>query len=86
MLKQNKEIPIHYFRKSKLHNGDRIRAELYSVPMDYMYYVYSLSASLGSNPMMGAPTNLITNIQPSGKAVGWFYAASVVSDETVFHK
>lgn len=86
MLKQNKEIPIHYFRKSKLHDGDRILAELYSVPMDYMYYVYSLSASLGSNPMMGAPTNLITNIQPSGKAVGWFYAASVVSDETVFHK
>ena len=85
MLEHNKEIPIHYFMKSKLHRGDRVRAELYSVPMDYMYYVYSLSSSLGSNPMMGAPTNLITNIQPAGKAVGWFYAASVVSAETVFN-
>ena len=86
MLLQNKEIPIHYFMKSKLRNGDRIRADLQSVPMDFMYYVYSLSTSLGSNPMMGAPTNLITNIQPAGKAVGWFYAASVASAETVFQE
>ena len=86
MLQKNKEIPIHYFMRSKLHNGDRIRADLQSVPMDFMYYVYSLSTSLGSNPMMGAPTNLITNIQPAGKAVGWFYAASVASAETVFQE
>lgn len=86
MLLQNKEIPIHYFMKSKLRDGDRIRADLYSVPLDFMYYVYSLSSSLGSNPMMGAPTNLITNIQPEGKAVGWFYTASVSSAETVFRK
>ena len=85
MLEQNKEIPIHYFMKSKLHDGDRIYVELHSVPLDFLYYIYSLNASLGSNPMMGAPTNLITNIQPAGKAVGWFYAASVSSAETVFH-
>lgn len=86
MLQNNKEIPIHLFMKSKLRDGDRIYAELHSIPMDFMYYVYSMSASLGSNPMMGAPTNLITNIQPSGKAVGWFYASSVVSAETVFRE
>lgn len=86
MLLQNKEIPIHYFRKSKLRDGDRVYAELHSVPMDYMYYVYSMSSSLGSNPMMGAPTNLPTNIQPSGKAVGWFHAASVATAETVFRE
>jgi len=34
--------------------------------------------------MMGAPANVSTNIQPSGKAVGWFLTASVVSAETVF--
>ena len=86
MLEANKEIPIYLFMRSKLKDGDRFKAELYSVPMDYMYYLYSISASMGSNPMMGAPTNLITNIQPEGKGVGWFYAASIVSAETVYHK
>ena len=40
--------------------------------------------STGSNPMMGAPANVVTNIQPEGKAAGWFTVASVVSVETVF--
>ena len=40
---------------------------------------------LVGNPMMGPPTNVITNIQPAGAAVGWFYAASVASVETVYH-
>jgi hypothetical protein len=84
MQAANKEIPIHYFRKSKLRRGDVIRADLYSVPYDYVYFYYSLMMSTGSNPMMGAPANVVTNIQPSGKGAGWFMAASVVSAETVF--
>ena len=84
MQEANKEIPIAYFRKSKLKDGDRIRAKLYSIPADYLNFMYSLLASSGSNPMMGAPANVNTNIQPEGEGVGWFFTASAVSSETVF--
>ena len=84
MLEQNKEIPIYYFFKSKLKVGDRIRAGLQSIPADYLYFYYNVMMSTGSNPMMGAPANVITNIQPTDKAVGWFMTASVTSVETVF--
>ena len=86
MQADNKEIPIAYFRKSDLNDGDSIRADMYSIPLDYLYYVYSLMASSGSNPMMGAPANVSTNIQPDGEGVGWFYTASAVSTVTVFRK
>lgn len=84
MQAANKEIPIHYFLKNDLRNGDVIRADLYSVQYEYIYFYYSLMMSTGSNPMMGAPANVSTNIQPEGKGVGWFMVASVVSAETVF--
>lgn len=86
MQAANKEIPIGYFRKSDLNEGDSIRANMYSITSDYLYYVYSLMASSGSNPMMGAPANVSTNIQPEGEGVGWFFTASSVSTETVFRK
>lgn len=86
MLASNKEIPIAYFRRTYLNDGDRIRADLFSITSDYFYYFYSLLMSTGSNPMMGAPANVSTNIQPEGKGVGWFFTASVVSAETVFRK
>ena len=84
MQAQNKEIPIYYFRKSTLREGDRIRAGLQSIPADYLLFIYSVMMSSGSNPMLGAPANVATNIQPSDKAVGWFMTASVTSAETVF--
>lgn len=86
MLQSNKEIPIAYFRRSQLRDGDRIHADLYSITPEYYYYYYSLLMSTGSNPMMGAPANVSTNIQPEGEGVGWFFTASVVSSETVFRK
>ena len=86
MLESNKEIPIAYFRRSKLRDGDRIHADLYSITPEYYYYFYSLLMSTGSNPMLGAPANVSTNIQPEGEGVGWFFTASVVSSETVFRK
>ena len=86
MLQSNKEIPIAYFRRSQLRDGDRIHADLYSITPEYYYYFYSLLISSGSNPLLGAPANVSTNIQPEGKGVGWFFTASVVSSETVFHK
>jgi hypothetical protein len=86
MLQNNKEIPIGYFRRSQLKDGDRIHADLFSVTPEYYYFFYSLLMSTGSNPMLGAPANVSTNIQPEGKGVGWFFTASVVSSETVFRK
>ena len=80
----NKEIPVYAFRKSDLKNGDRIRLDLNSIPKDYVYYYYSLLMSMGSNPMMGAPANVATNIQPSKRGVGWFMTSSTVSVETCF--
>lgn len=84
MLEQNKEIPIYYFRKSDLRIGDHIRAGLQSIPADYIYFYYSVMMSTSNNPMMGAPANVTTNIQPTDKAVGWFMTASVTSVETIF--
>lgn len=84
MQMANKEIPIYYQRKSELRNGDVFRADLYSIQSDYIFFYYSLLMSNGSNPMLGAPANVSTNIQPPGFGVGWFMTASVVSAETVF--
>ena len=84
MQMANKEIPIYYFRKSQLRVGDAVRVDLFSIGADYIYFYYSLMMSTGSNPMLGAPANVSTNIQPEGLAVGWFMTASVVSAETIF--
>lgn len=84
MQAANKEIPVYAFRKRDLKNGDLIRLDLCSIPMEYVYYYYSLLMSMGSNPMMGAPSNVSTNIQPEGIGVGWFMTSSVVSVETIF--
>jgi hypothetical protein len=84
MQAENKEIPMYYFFKSELEVGDHIRAGLQSIPPDYFYYIYSISMSSGSNPMLGAPANVTTNIQPSDKAVGWFMTSSITWAETVF--
>ena len=86
MQENNKEIPIAYFRRSQLMDGDVIKADLYSITSDYYLYFYSVLMSTGSNPMMGAPANVSTNIQPEGQGVGWFFTASVVSCSTVFRK
>ena len=85
MQASNKEIPVYLFRKKDLKDGDRIRLDLRSIQPEYMLFLYSLIMSSGSNPMMGAPANVNTNIQPSDKGVGWFLTASSVSFETVFH-
>ena len=84
MQAQNKEIPVYYFRKKKLRDGDRIRLDLRSIQPEYLYFYYNVMMSTGSNPMMGAPANVNTNIYPTEKAVGWFLTASSVTVETTF--
>lgn len=85
MLENTSEIPVAMMTKSELHDGMYIRLDLLSIPSDYMMFVFSVKMTMGSNPMMGPPTNVLTNIQPSREAVGWFYAASVVSKELIYH-
>ena len=86
MLEKNYEIPVAIYNKDKLTVGDRFRVDFYSIPSDYMLYYISVITSMGSNPMMGPPSNVDTNIQPKGKGVGWFYAASVVSAECDYNR
>lgn len=84
MQAQNKEIPVYYFRKKKLRDGDRIRLDLRSIQPEYLQFYFSVAMSVGSNPMLGAPANVNTNIYPTEKAVGWFLTASSVMVETTF--
>ena len=86
MLENNMEIPVAMVTESQLYDGKLFRLDLLSIPYDYMMFVFNVKMAMGSNPMMGPPTNVMTNIQPSGEAVGFFYAASVVSKEMVYHK
>lgn len=86
MLEQNVEIPVGMVLGSDLHDGEVFRLRLLSIPIDYMFFTVAVKTSLGSNPLLGPPTNVPTNILPEGEAVGWFYAASVVTAETVYHK
>ena len=86
MLENNMEIPVAMVTESHLYDGKLFRLDLLSIPYDYMMFVFNVKMAMGSNPMMGPPTNVMTNIQPSGEAVGWFYAASVVSKEMVYSR
>ena len=86
MLENNMEIPVAILTESQLYDGKLIRLDLLSISMDYMMFIFNVKMAMGSNPLMGSPTNVMTNIQPSGEAVGWFSTASVVSKEMVYHK
>lgn len=86
MLENNMEIPVHVITESQLHDGKLIRLDLLSIPYDYMVFMFSVQMAMGNNPLLGPPANVPTNIQPSGSAVGWFYAASVVSKEMIYHR
>ncbi len=86
MLENNMEIPVHVITESQLHDGKLIRLDLLSIPYDYMVFMFSVQMAMGNNPLLGPPANVPTNIQPQGSAVGWFYAASVVSKEMIYHR
>lgn len=83
-LKDNVEISVAMFKKNELKIGDEIKIYFYNVPFEYMFYAYSLKLAMGSNPLLGTPSNVSSNIMPEGKAVGWFYAASLVTKSIVW--
>lgn len=57
--------------------GDKITLCIYSVNPEFITYKNDIMSSFGSNPMMGMPYNVTTNIYPGGTAVGFFEALSV---------
>lgn len=68
----------------KTEKGDKITVYLYSTTPEFATYYNDVAFSFGSNPMMGTPYNVSTNIQPYGKAVGFFEAMSVVTSSIIY--
>lgn len=60
-----------------VHKGDTVTMDLWSVPQFYALYIADIAMSTGSNPMLGTPSNVRTNIHPEGEAVGCFHASSL---------
>lgn len=70
------ELPIE--------KGDKISMYLYSVTTEFTTYISDINSNFGSNPMMGMPYNVSTNIYPEGKAVGFFEAYSTVEASIIY--
>lgn len=75
------EFPIYGLNQRDssqvVHRNDTVTLSLWSIPRDYAHYIFEIASSTGTNPMMGTPYNVRTNIQPEGEAVGCFHASSL---------
>ncbi|MBR6439446.1 MAG: DUF4249 domain-containing protein [Bacteroidales bacterium] len=67
-----------------VHTGDTVTLDLWSVPRDYAHYIRDIKNNNGTNPMMGTPHNVRTNICPEGKAVGCFHASSLKQCSVIY--
>jgi hypothetical protein len=63
---------------------DKVTLYLYSIENGYRRYIQDIKSSGGSNPFMGTPSNVRSNIKPEGKALGYFYTASVIEYSFVY--
>jgi len=73
-------------KKDNVKANDKITIYLYSIENDYRRFIQDIESSLGSNPFMGTPTNVRSNIQPAGKAIGYFFAASMIEYSFVYEE
>lgn len=75
------EFPIYGLNQKKpeeyVNPGDTVTLDLWSIPQFYAGYIVDISSNTGTNPMMGTPSNVRTNIYPEGEAVGCFHASSL---------
>ena len=92
------EQPIYYFFgesmidmgngtvefKKAINKGDNVTMFMYSITPEFSKYISDINSNFGSNPMMGMPYNVSTNIYPEGKAVGFFEATSVVKSSVIY--
>ncbi len=67
-----------------LEEGDKVSMYLYSITPEFAKYITDINSNFGSNPMMGMPYNVSTNIYPIGKAVGFFEAYSIVEASIIY--
>lgn len=67
-----------------LNKGDKVSMIMYSITPGFAGYKSDISSSSGTNPMMGMPYNVRTNIYPKEEAVGYFEAASVVTKSIIY--
>ena len=63
---------------------DKVTIYLYSIENDYRRFIQDVRFSAGSNPFMGTPANVRSNIEPAGKALGYFYTASMIEYSFVY--
>ena len=81
MLAMVGEFPVYALNQKDslevVHRGDTVTMDLWSIPRDYAHYIFEIASSTGTNPMMGTPSNVRTNICPEGSAVGMFHASSL---------
>ena len=63
---------------------DKITIYMYSIENEYRRFIQDIRRSHGSNPFMGTPTNVRSNIKPAGNALGYFYAASKIEYSFVY--
>ncbi len=70
----------------KLHDGDKITLLVNTVTKEYAEYINDISSSNGSNPFLGIPSNVSSNIYPQDKGVGFFTAYSEVSFDYIYHE
>ena len=83
------ELPLQMFGNDEndnpiLNKGDKVTLYLYSVTPEFSKYISDVNGNIGSNPMIGMPHNVSTNIYPKGAAVGFFEAASVVKSTVIY--
>ena len=82
------EFPIYGLNQRDslqvVHRGDTVTMDLWSIPGFYAHYIADISMSTGTNPMMGTPSNVRTNIYPEGQAVGCFHASSLKQCSVIY--
>lgn len=82
------EFPVYGLNQKKINEvinpGDTLRMDLWSIPRDYAHYLNEIANSNGTNPMMGTPSNVRTNIYPEGTAVGMFHASSLRQHSVIY--
>ena len=65
---------------------DKVTIYLYSIDNEYRRFIQDIRSSSGSNPFMGTPSNVRSNIKPAGKALGFFYAVSMIEYSFLYYE
>ena len=82
-------VGVYNFNTKKTNENikefDKITIYMYSVEQGFRTYIQDIESSRGSNPFMGTPSNVRSNIQPAGRAVGYFYAASMIEFSFLYY-